>query len=118
MLMTGLCLQIQELCQKDKLLEDQRKIIVEIQIRLDEKQKELESLRQSLDSQQTTIINIQADNRVLNDKLRESEDKREKSVKVVQTLVTKNKELQAHVQENLKNLSTDQIGEMHQEKSF
>ncbi|CAB3387543.1 Hypothetical predicted protein [Cloeon dipterum] len=46
---------IEELCQKDKLLEDQRKIIVEIQIKLDEKQMELEELRQSLDTQDSAV---------------------------------------------------------------
>jgi hypothetical protein len=112
--------QIQELCQKDRLLEDQRRIIVEIQIRLDEKQKELESLRHSLESHQTTIINIESDNRVLNEKLHEAEEKRDKSVKVVQNLVSKNKELQSqmqHVEEKMKSLTADQIGEMHQEEN-
>lgn len=93
---------------------------MEIQIRLDEKQKELESLRHSLESHQTTIINIESDNRILNDKLHEAEEKRDKSVKVVQTLVSKNKELQTqvqHVEEKMKSLTADQIGEMHQEEN-
>ncbi|CAB3388045.1 Hypothetical predicted protein [Cloeon dipterum] len=45
---------IEELCLKDKLLEDQRKIIFEIQIKLDEKQKELEELRQLLDTRSSS----------------------------------------------------------------
>jgi hypothetical protein len=102
------------------LLEDQRRIIVEIQILLDEKTKELESLRHSLETHQTTIINIESDNRILNEKLHEAEEKRDKSVKVVQNLVSKNKELQnqmLHVEEKMKSLSADQIGEMHQEEN-
>ncbi|XP_059473090.1 centrosomin isoform X2 [Neocloeon triangulifer] len=113
-------IKVQELCFKDKLLEDQRRIIVEIQIRLDEKLKELESLRQSLDSQQTVISQMEADHQMLSKKLVESEEKQKKSMKVVQTLVTKNKELHNQIttiQEKYKNLSPDQIGQMHQEEN-
>ncbi|CAB3366564.1 Hypothetical predicted protein [Cloeon dipterum] len=57
--------KIEKLCQKDKLLEDQRKIIVEIQIKLDEKQKELEELRQSLDTQDSAVDWLEADKQQL-----------------------------------------------------
>ncbi|CAB3366567.1 Hypothetical predicted protein [Cloeon dipterum] len=92
---------IEELCQKDKLLEDQRKIIVEIRIKLDEKHKELEELRQSLDSQDSTVDWLEAEKQQLQQRLLEADVKLEKSVKAVQTLVSRNQELAARV---------DQIG--------
>lgn len=80
----------------------------------------MDTLRQSLESHQTTIISIQTENRTLNEKLQEAEEKRDKSVKVVQNLVSKNKELQTqvlHVEEKMKSMTADQIGEMHQEEN-
>ncbi|CAB3388029.1 Hypothetical predicted protein [Cloeon dipterum] len=96
--------QIEELCLKDKLLEDQRKIIVEIQIKLDEKQKELEELRQSLDTQDSAVDWLEADKQQLQQRLLEADEKLEKSVKVVQTLVLHNLELAARA------AGADQIG--------
>ncbi|CAB3387545.1 Hypothetical predicted protein [Cloeon dipterum] len=78
--------QIVELCQKDKLLEDQRKIVDEIQIKLDEKHKELEELRQSLDTQDSAVDWLEAEKQQLQQRLLEADEKLEKSVKVVQTL--------------------------------
>ncbi|CAB3389012.1 Hypothetical predicted protein, partial [Cloeon dipterum] len=74
---------IDELCLKDNLLADQRKIIVEIQIKLDEKQKEMEELRQSLDTQHSVVDWLEAEKQ---QRLLEADEKLEKSVKAVQTL--------------------------------
>ncbi|CAB3366572.1 Hypothetical predicted protein [Cloeon dipterum] len=72
--------EIVELCQKDKLLEDQRKIIVEIRIKLDEKQKELEELRQSLDTQHLAVDRLEAEKQQLQQRLLEADEKLEKSL--------------------------------------
>ncbi|XP_065347476.1 centrosomin isoform X2 [Cloeon dipterum] len=104
-------IKIEELCQKDKLLEDQRKIIVEIQIKLDEKQKELEELRQSLDTQHSAVDRLEADKQQLQQRLLEADEKLEKSVKVVQTLVSRNQELAARA------AGADQIGAMQHDET-
>ncbi|CAB3387541.1 Hypothetical predicted protein [Cloeon dipterum] len=72
--------ETEELCQMDKLLEDQRKIIFEIQIKLDEKQKELEELRQSLDTQHSAVDRLEAEKQQLQQRLLETDEKLEKSV--------------------------------------
>lgn len=113
---------MQELCQKDCLLEEQRKIIVEIQIRLDEKQKMLETLRQSLEASQATAARLEAEQSSLQQQLRESEEKRSKSCKVVQNLMTKTKQLSSELREakernnkaewEARQQPPDEIGEM------
>ncbi|CAB3366574.1 Hypothetical predicted protein [Cloeon dipterum] len=87
---------IDELCLKDNLLADQRKIIVEIQIKLDEKQKEMEELRQSLDTQHSVVDWLEAEKQ---QRLLEADEKLEKSVKAVQTLVSRNLELAARAEQ-------------------
>ncbi|CAB3387540.1 Hypothetical predicted protein [Cloeon dipterum] len=66
--------------------------------------KELEELRQSLDTQDSAVDWLEADKRQLQQRLLEADEKLEKSVKVVQTLVLRNLELAARA------AGVDQIG--------
>ncbi|CAB3388044.1 Hypothetical predicted protein [Cloeon dipterum] len=54
-----------------------------VEIKLDEKQKELEELRQSLDTQDSAVDWLEADKRQLQQRFLEADEKLEKSVKVV-----------------------------------
>lgn len=118
---------MQELCHKDAQLEEQRRIIVEIQIRLDEKQKQLEALRQNLEVSQATSTRLEAEHSSLREQLRESEKKRTKASGVVQGLMAKTKLLSDELREAKERHSKaewesrqqppDEIGEMVNEET-
>ncbi|KAF4524779.1 hypothetical protein B566_EDAN014473 [Ephemera danica] len=92
-------IKIQELNQKDAMLEEQRRIIVEIEIKLEEKQKQLESLRQQLEATRATVARHEAEQAALSERLRESEEKRGKACKIVQSLMTSNHQMSNQLRE-------------------
>jgi septal ring factor EnvC (AmiA/AmiB activator) len=60
------CLQVQELCERDRIIEEkqsqieqQNKVLVEIQITLDEKQRQIEALRSSLAARDSSIADLE-----------------------------------------------------------
>jgi hypothetical protein len=59
-------LQVQELCERDRIIEEkqsqieqQNKVLVEIQITLDEKQRQIETLRSSLAARDSSIADLE-----------------------------------------------------------